>query len=332
MKGIFISLLLLGGIAANASAATCTPTGFFRDSINMTAALINPPGTVTGPLDATGCNIAVYYDNAGGGGTVKAADIYGANYFGVFVNGDAGTVAVDVLNSTIHEIGETPLNGSQHGVAIYYRGFFAVSAVSGRISGNTLTHYQKGGIVANGQGTQVTISDNTVTGEGHVTYIAQNGIQIGYGATATVMRNSVSGNSFIGYPGDGSASGGILVVGGPGYGACPDGSDCAFSTNVMVNGNILANNDVGVYFSNLEADYSAPTTATNDKAVNNTITNDVCFNTSYVAAVSDVGNNDKIINNKVTGYFCPGTVYNPAGNAIDASSDFTNRPKVHANN
>ena len=40
-----------------AGAATCTPTGFVRDNINLTAAQIG--GTVTGSLDATGCDIGV---------------------------------------------------------------------------------------------------------------------------------------------------------------------------------------------------------------------------------------------------------------------------------
>ena len=96
-----IGLLLA---ASAATAATCTPTGFFRDSLNMTAAAINPPGTFSGPLDATGCNIGIFY-GAGATGTVNSADIYGANYFGVVVDGDSGVVSVDVSNSSIHDIG-----------------------------------------------------------------------------------------------------------------------------------------------------------------------------------------------------------------------------------
>lgn len=333
LSGIATGLALALTFVVQTEAATCTPTGFFRDAINMTAALINPAGTVSGTIDATGCNIGVYYDSNGSGGTVKAAEVFGSNYFGILVNGDAGTVNVDILSSRIRDIGEVPHNGAQHGVAVYYRGFFVVSAVTGKISGNQITGYQKGGIVANGMGTQVTVTDNTVTGDGHVAFIAMNGIQIGYGASASVMRNTVSGNSFVGFPGDGSASGGILVVGGAGYGTCPDGNDCPYTVNTKINDNVLANNDVGVYLSNLAADSSAPSTATNIKAVNNTISDDQCFNTSYQAGISDVGNNDKMINNRISG---PGyvecfTFFNPTGAAIDADTSFTNRPKVHAN-
>lgn len=327
------ALAIILATSSHAVAATCTPTGFVRDSLNMTAALIDPPGTVTGTVDATGCNIAIYYDSAGASGTVKNADVYGANYFGVLVNGDAGTVNVDILDSSIHDIGEVPHNGTQHGVAVYYRGFFEVSAVTGKISGNRISAYQKGGIVTNGAGVQAVITGNTVTGDGHVDFIAQNGIQVGYGPTVSVMKNTVSGNSYIGFPGDGSASGGILVVGGAGYGACPDGNDCPYTTNTKINDNILANNDVGVYLSNLDGGYNAPNTATNIKVVNNAISDDQCYNKSYQAAISDVGDNDKMITNRISG---PGygavcvTLYNPTGELIDASTTFTNEPKVHA--
>ena len=317
---------------SKAMPTVCTPTGFFRDAINMTAAVINPSGPVTGVVNATGCNIGVYY-GPGSSGQVKNAEIFGANYFGVVANGDAGNISLDILNSNIHDIGESPHDGTQHGVAIYWRAFFSGGSVKGRIVGNTITAYQKGGIVTNGVGAQANISDNTVTGDGHVFFIAQNGIQIGYGANASVMRNRVSGNSYVGFPGDGSASGGILVVGGAGYGTCPDGNDCPYTVGTQVNDNVLVNNDVGVYLTNLAADFSAPAKATNVKAVNNTISDDLCFNTSYQAAISDVGNNDKMITNKISGpgYTGCSTVYNPSGAAIDADVSFTNRPKVHAN-
>jgi hypothetical protein len=317
---------------SKAMTVVCTPTGFMRDSINMTAAVINPSGPITGVVNATGCNIGVYY-GPGTSGTVKNAEIFGANYFGVVANGDAGNISLDILNSKIHDIGESPHDGTQHGVGIYWRAFFAGGSVKGRIVGNTIAAYQKGGIVTNGTGVQANISDNTVTGDGHVIFIAQNGIQVGYGANASVMRNTVSGNSYIGFPGDGSASGGIIVVGGPGYGVCPDGNDCAYTLNTQVNDNILVNNDVGVFLTNLAADFSAPTTATNVKAVNNRISDDLCFNSSYQAGISDVGNNDKMITNKISGpgYVGCSTVFNPTGAAIDADVSFTNRPKVHAN-
>ena len=56
------TLLVLPCVAPRALAA-CTQTGFVRDGINLTAALINPTGTVSGDVDATGCNIGIYYSD-----------------------------------------------------------------------------------------------------------------------------------------------------------------------------------------------------------------------------------------------------------------------------
>jgi hypothetical protein len=96
--GILGGLVLAAAIWSLASVASaqaaCTETGFFVDGTNMTAAQINP-GNVTGTVDATGCNIGVYYDDGtaggtAGGGTVNNATI-GApageapNYFGIVV-------------------------------------------------------------------------------------------------------------------------------------------------------------------------------------------------------------------------------------------------------
>ncbi len=63
------------------------------------------------------------------------------------------------------------------------------------IAGNVVTGYQKTGILANGSVAAI-ISDNVVTGAGAVDYIAQNGIQVGFGATAVLRDNAVSGNDY----------------------------------------------------------------------------------------------------------------------------------------
>jgi L-aminopeptidase/D-esterase-like protein len=47
-----------------------------------------------------------------------------------------------------------------------------------------------------GSGAALIVQDNTVTGFGPVDYIAQNGIQISFGATAKVAGNVVTGNDY----------------------------------------------------------------------------------------------------------------------------------------
>lgn len=192
LRAALTCLVLATGFAGAAlapaahAAVTCTPTGYVKDGIDLTAAVINP-GSVSGPVDATGCNIGVYFSAAGSATNVTVSGA--PNYFGVLVNG----AAVTTSGSTVSHIGETPHNGSQHGVAIAY-----LAGASGSISGNTVADYQKGGITVSGAGSSATVSGNTVTGVGPVGYIAQNGIQVSFGATGTVTDNSISGNAYTG--------------------------------------------------------------------------------------------------------------------------------------
>lgn len=189
-----VGLSAFGAVAPAQAAAPCTPTDVIRDGITLTAAQIG--GDVTGTLDATGCNIGVYY-GPDSTGLVGGADVSGANYFGVLVN----HAHVDITNSQVHNIGEVPLNGTQHGNAVVY-----INGATGTISGSTVSKYQKNGITISGKdanniavespATDVKILDNTVTGEGPIDYIAQNGIQVSYGATGLVRGNNVSGNYY----------------------------------------------------------------------------------------------------------------------------------------
>jgi parallel beta helix pectate lyase-like protein len=317
----------------NINAQTCTPTGFVRDGINMTAAVINPATAVTGQVNATGCNIGVYID--GIDATIDNAEIFGANYFGIVVNGDLGSPSASITNSNIHDIGETPLNGTQHGVAIYFRSFSLTGSASGTVSNDTVTNYQKGGIVVVGQGVNVAVTDNVVTGQGPVTYIAQNGIEVGYGASASVMRNTVTGNAYSGT--NNASSGGIIVVGGAGYGTCPDGNPCPYSVNTRIIQNTVRESDVGVWLSNADASFNPPTSATNIKVVNNVLSKSTVTNISgcgsplfYQAGVSDEGNNDKIVTNSISGAgYANANTLGCGTFSIDAT--FAARSKVHAN-
>ncbi len=65
------------------------------------------------------------------------------------------------------------------------------------IAGNTVTNYQKTGIVANGD-VAVVVTGNTTTGAGPVPYIAQNGIQVGFGGVGEVSGNTISANFYTG--------------------------------------------------------------------------------------------------------------------------------------
>ena len=175
------------------------PTGFSdRNDGPLTAYIINPTAPVTGPIDATGYDIAVYF-GPGHSGTVTA-DISGASHFGVVADG----AKVNVTGSKVHGIGDQPFNstdpmfGMQRGRAISY-----INGASGTISGNRVFDFQKSGIEVSGgtldggtvrasTTTSVSVTNNTVTGAGPNAFIAENGIVIRTGANATVNKNTVS--------------------------------------------------------------------------------------------------------------------------------------------
>ena len=182
-------------------------TGFFRDGRELTAAQIG--GAVTGEIKADGFDIGVYNPTS-----VTDADIHGALYYGVVVN---GITNVNTTTSKIHDIGDSPLNGMQRGRAITY-----INGASGTISGNKVYDFQKNGIevinlAADGVSpssvrTSATVQKNVITGEGDIDYIAQNGIVIRGGASATVKGNAISDLNYI--PDTTEACGLLILDGG----------------------------------------------------------------------------------------------------------------------
>ncbi|HEX7024002.1 MAG TPA: right-handed parallel beta-helix repeat-containing protein [Gemmatimonadales bacterium] len=114
---------------------------------------------------------------------------------GILFEGAAGSIT----NSIVTNVNQGP-SGCQEGNAIEVRN--APFDDTGTdlvvtIDGNTVNGYIKNGITANGS-VAATITNNTVTGSGPVgvPLAAQNGIQIGFGATAVVRGNTISGNNY----------------------------------------------------------------------------------------------------------------------------------------
>jgi hypothetical protein len=192
----------------------------------------------------------------------------------------------------------------------------------------------------NGPGSAATVSSNTVVGNGPVNYIAQNGIQIGFGASGQVMRNKVTGHSYTGT--SNASSAGILVYGGCGS---------ALTTGVQIVKNVVGDatqadgNDVGVWLANSDPACSGPpSTMTNNKVINNTLTNTEVTNVGgngypigYQAGISDSGVNDKLVNNDISGLGYvpishPCTIPTGAGTEIcPIDTSLATAAKVHAN-
>jgi hypothetical protein len=293
------------------------PNGVTFDGAGHTITAVDPVGShfMGGVIQNGGPTANVTNVKITTSGLADICDAGPDRLRGILFDGASGSITNTEITN-IQQMTGGHVSGCQEGNGIEVRNFGASpTTVRVSIDGNVITAYQKTGIVANGD-TDATITDNVVTGVGRQAFIAQNGIQIGFGATALVKRNEVSNNA---YTGGGDDSGGILLVAGPWYGS-------AYSVGDQIMNNTLTNNDIGVWLSQIDASGNPPATATNVKVVSNLITNDAVTNT-YQAGVADQGNNDKIISNTISGvgYTSPGTY------TVDADSSFTNRPKVHAN-
>ena len=117
---------------------------------------------------------------------------------GILFDGAGG----EILGNTITNVNQGA-SGCQEGNGIEVRNApFDIGGtdVNVTISDNTVSNYQKTGIVANGS-VRAAITNNTVMGAGPVSYIAQNGIQVAFGGTAVVSGNTVSGNNYTGTTG-----------------------------------------------------------------------------------------------------------------------------------
>jgi len=148
---------------------------------------------------------------------------------GIFYQNASGAIAhVAALNHAL----VSSQSGCQSGLAI-----FAQSGNGGssdlRIEGTVVQGYQKNGITGNESGTSVTILDNSVTGQGPTNGAAENGIQVGYGATGQLMRNTVTDDVWAPdtITNRGDAASGILVYA---------------SSNVIVHDNTVSDTQFGI--------------------------------------------------------------------------------------
>lgn len=150
-------------------------------------------------------------------------------FVGIFYQNASGTIShAAVLKQALSD----GLTGCQSGLAI-----FAQSGSGGysnlHVENSTVNAYQKNGITGNEVGTSVTVRDNTVIGQGPTTGAAENGIQVGFGATGQVMRNvaidDVWAPDTINAPGN--AASGILVFA---------------SSHVTVHNNRVGNTQFGI--------------------------------------------------------------------------------------
>lgn len=112
-----------------------------------------------------------------------------------------------VLDCDVVRVRNTPWDGMQHGNAVYaYHSAAGPYAIE--VGGCNVSDFQKNGITMNGAAVTANVHDCVVTGNGPTPITAQNGIQIGFGAGATLANNAVSD---IGYTGADWTAAGVLL-------------------------------------------------------------------------------------------------------------------------
>ena len=193
-----------------------------------------------------------------------------ARLIGVYYRNASGTLNYVVARNQAQDV---PYFGCQGSAGL---GIFVQSGGSGSstvtIKNSSVRGFQKNGITANETGTVVTINGNSVVGAGPVG-TAQNGIQIGYGATGKITNNVVADMVSSGDPSLGTAAGILL------YGA----------GNMTITGNTVTNTQNGI-----------PIVTTGSyPADGNTLTNNEVVNTRGGDGIDLCSNNNSLTSNTI---------------------------------
>ena len=282
-------------------------------STQLPQSVIEICAAATGGINTRGVSVSISHVTVQGNWPTTVC--YDSLY-GILVEGGA---RLSLADSIVEQIGAYPLNGCQGGVGVEAGSARTHQVGHVRMSGDTVQTYQKNGITADGPGSTASISGVTVSGAGPTAAIAQNGIQISLGATATVVGSTITGNN---YTGNGEASSaGILVFGGGGT-VCGIGKNSPLVKKASFTRDIMINNDVGVALFNVNngCDKSVRT-PTRDVVCHNSISNSHGYaggvpsadaNVSGLvtpkygaigdqAGVSDSGDRDVICDNSIRG-------------------------------
>ncbi len=190
------------------------------------------------------------------------------NMVGIYYRNASGKINDVVVKNMKPESGG---GGCQSGLGIFVQsGNGGSSSVT--VERSSVHDYDKNGITANESGTEVRVKENVVTGLGPTTDAAQNGIQVGFGATGQIEENTI-----------------INHIWSP----CLSVSQCTdvaaglliFEANdVRIAKNTVGKSQTGIYLQGSHAKVEA---------------NNV-FNTDVFDGIAVVGNNNRLEDNTIT--------------------------------
>ena len=130
--------------------------------------------SISGPFPVTGCGNPEYgvYFEMGSSGIITDSRI------------------IDIESTS------TSLRGCQQGIAVQIGSATDTTTGSATITDTNINNYQKNGISVANTGSSAKISDSNIVGYGPSNVIAQNGIEVIDGATATISDNTIKDNIY----------------------------------------------------------------------------------------------------------------------------------------
>ena len=281
--------------------------------VNSTPTVIPPTsGLVQNGSDIFGSPVAaqIFVSNAGGNVVISGLTVDGTGnnlagctaptLEGIYYQNTSGTITDDAVRNQF-QTDYASYGGCQNGLAINVEAVTSTNTVT--ISANSVRAYQKNGITATGAGTgagspgpSVTILNNYIVGLAANAMIwqtpgaAENGVQIGFGATGKVNDNTVLDNI---WPSDtntdtGDAASGILIFA---------------SSGITVTGNAVGSAQFGIVADTDSYGFCTNGTATIScgPADNTTITANHVVGTAIFDAIEACSNHNTIQSNTIFG-------------------------------
>ena len=232
------------------------------------------PNTLTLSYVTSGVNKPVIYVHDAAGVIIKDVTIDGAGkgnannrFQGIGYRNAGGTVR----DCEIKAIRNTPIDGAQAGVGIFALADDGNARTLDIIS-NNIFDFQKNATSLSGIDLTANVDSNTITGAGPVSFIAQNGVQIGFDAAGSVTNNIISNISYV--PST-TVSCGVLLY----YLTNPTGT-------VTTANNDLTGCQVGIYYINVGG-------MINENTINSTLANN--GTATYYGIVADPGDDPRVV-------------------------------------
>lgn len=252
-------------------------------TVNGTGAVVRPSSLVSDATQGSPCSngvgTAIVLVAGASGVTLNGLTVDGslinpmpARFIGLYFRNASGSVN----GGSVMNVKNSPLDGAQNGQGIYIQAKGPNVAIVD-VTGVTVSGIQKNGITYNGCGcadavdgiASGTASGNIVTGAGDVPVIAQNAIQVGFGAgPVTISDNTIAGHRYTGNPSNGTAAG-ILVFS---------------SKNNVITGNEISDGNNGIVFQGGSFGLCLPGDSTGNVATCNRVTGHDLF--SYDVGIS----------------------------------------------